>query len=179
MLGGCRGDFPLQGVTPDGDYEFTVMFDSEDVEYIDSGKVLGERNREQKTELAQARKTAKANKDWAAIRSRLENDRQEFTTADLNSWGYSKNVIMSSELFEIADREKLRRSKQSERCRIIPLNEGAKIGVGTMGKIGLAYRRRNWRAASYIYQVGIKCTEIREKGHNIPLPKSKTFQIKS
>ena len=93
MLGGCRGDFPLQGVTPDGDYEFTVMFDSEDVEYIDSGKALGERNREQKTELAQARKTAKANKDWAAIRSHLEDDRQEFTTADLNSWGYSKNVI--------------------------------------------------------------------------------------
>ena len=91
--GGCRGDFPLQGVTPDGDYEFTVMFDSEDVEYIDSGKVLGERNREQKTELAQARKTAKANKDWAAIRSHLEDDRQEFKTADLNSWGYSKNVI--------------------------------------------------------------------------------------
>lgn len=93
VLDGCRGDFPLQGVTPDGDYEFTVMFDSEDVEYIDSGKVLGERNREQKTELAQARKTAKANKDWAAIRSHLEDDRQEFTTADLNSWGYSKNVI--------------------------------------------------------------------------------------
>lgn len=93
VLGGCRGDFPLQGVTPDGDYEFTVMFDSEDVEYIDSGKVLGERNREQKTELAQARKRAKANKDWAAIRSHLENDRQEFTTADLNAWGYSKNVI--------------------------------------------------------------------------------------
>lgn len=93
MLGGCRGDFPLQGVTPDGDYEFAVMFDSEDVEYIDSSKALGGRNREQKTELAQARKAAKTNKDWAAIRSHLENERQEFTTADLNAWGYSKNVI--------------------------------------------------------------------------------------
>ena len=93
MMGGCSDDFPLQGITPDGDYEFTVMFDSEDVEYIDSGKALGERNREQKTELAQARKRAKANKDWASIRSHLQDDRQEFTTADLNGWGYSKNVI--------------------------------------------------------------------------------------
>ena len=93
MLGGCCGDFPLQGTTPDGDYEFTVMFDSEDVEYFDSGKALGERNREQKAELAQARKTAKANKDRAAIRSHLSDDGQEFTTADLNGWGYSKNVI--------------------------------------------------------------------------------------
>lgn len=93
MLSGCRDDFPLQGVTPDGDYEFTVMFYSDDVEYIDSGKALGERNREQKTELAQARKTAKANKDWTAIRSHLSDDRQEFTTTNLNAWGYSKNVI--------------------------------------------------------------------------------------
>lgn len=93
VLGGCRGDFPLQGTTPDGDYKFTIMFDSDNVEYIDSGKALGERNREQKTELAQARMTAKSKKDWAAIRSHLEDDRQEFTTADLNAWGYSKNVI--------------------------------------------------------------------------------------
>lgn len=93
MLGGCQGDFPLKGVTPDSDFHFTVMFDGKDIEYIDSGKALGERNREQKTELAQARKTAKANKDWAAIRSHLGADGQEFTTADLNSWGYSKNVI--------------------------------------------------------------------------------------
>lgn len=93
MLGGCCGDFPLQGTTPDGDYEFTIMFDSDDVEYIDNGKALGKRNREQKAELAQARKTAKANKDWAAIHSHLSDDRQEFTTADLNAWGYSKNVI--------------------------------------------------------------------------------------
>ena len=84
VMSGCRGDFPLGGVTPDGDYEFMVMFDSEDIEYTDSGKALGERNREHKTELAQARKAAKANKDWAAIRSRLKDDRQEFTTADLN-----------------------------------------------------------------------------------------------
>lgn len=93
MLGGCRGDFPLQGVTPDGNYEFTVMFDSKDVEYTDSGEALGERNREQKTELAQARKAAKARKDWAKIRSYLEHDGQVFSTEDLNSWGYSKNVI--------------------------------------------------------------------------------------
>ena len=48
---------------------------------------------------------------------------------------YRNVPIISSELFEIADREEPRHRKQTGRCRIIPLNEGSEIGVETMGKV--------------------------------------------
>ena len=54
---------------------------------------------------------------------------------------FYQHMIMNSELFDVAKKRKLRQSRESGRCRIIPLNEAAEIGAETMGKIRTCIRK--------------------------------------
>ncbi len=83
---------------------------------------------------------------------------------------------MNSELSDVAKIEKPRRGRQSERCRIILLNEAAEIGAETMGKICHVFLPRNRKKENNPLKTRTFIPCEGKKAQSLPLPKGLNFR---